>query len=46
MSIRRRRKIRFRVRKKRMKRRLKLKAAGKEPNGYFYSGIYVGEKKE
>lgn len=46
MSIRKRRKIKFRVRKKRVKRRAKLKASGKEPNEYFYSGVYVGERKE
>jgi hypothetical protein len=46
MSIRKRRKIKFRVGKKRAKSRARLKAAGKEPNEYFYSGVYVGERKE
>jgi len=45
MSIRKRKKILFRGMEKRKKRRAKLKAAGKNPDEYFYSGIYVGEEK-
>jgi len=41
MSIRRRKKMRFRMREKRRRRRARLKAAGKDPDKYFYSGIYV-----
>lgn len=45
MSIRRRKKIKFRAKKKRKKKRARLKAAGKNPDEFFYSGIYVAEKK-
>lgn len=43
MSIRKRRKIRFRARLKRSNRRARLKAAGKNPDKIYYSGIYLGE---
>ena len=46
MSIRKRRKIGFRAKGKRKKRRAKLKAAGKNPDELFYSGIYVGDKNK
>ncbi|MBN1871731.1 MAG: hypothetical protein JW800_04070 [Candidatus Omnitrophica bacterium] len=43
MSIKKRNRIKFRARLKRKSRRAKLKRAGKDPESYFYSGIYVGE---
>jgi hypothetical protein len=46
MSIRRRKKIRFKAKDKRRKKRAKLKAAGKNPDEIFYSGIYVAEKNK
>ena len=42
MAIRKRKKLRFRARNKRRKRRAKLKAAGKNPDELFYSGVYLG----
>jgi hypothetical protein len=45
MSIRRRKKLKFKARIMRRKRRIKLKAAGKNPDDFFYSGIYVGSEK-
>ena len=46
MSIRKRTKIRFKAKGKRKKRRAKLKAAGKNPDKLFYSGIYVGDESK
>lgn len=46
MSLRRRKKMKFRMGERRRKRRAKLKAAGKDPDKYFSSGIYVGEEKK
>lgn len=43
MSIKRRKRLRFRAKAKRKARRAKLKAAGKNPDGVFYSGKYVGD---
>ncbi len=43
MGIRKRKKLGFRASEKRKKRRVKLKAAGKNPDTIFYSGIYIGE---
>ncbi|MBU4375907.1 MAG: hypothetical protein KKD29_00330 [Candidatus Omnitrophica bacterium] len=45
MAIRKRRQLKFGSMEKRRKRRAKLKAAGKNPDQYFYSGIYIAEKK-
>ena len=42
MSIRKRKKLKFRSAEKRKKKRAKLKAAGKNLDEVFYSGIYVG----
>ncbi|MFH0771309.1 MAG: hypothetical protein V1933_01665 [Candidatus Omnitrophota bacterium] len=42
MSIKKRRQIRLKAENKRKKRRDKIKAAGKNPDQYFVSGIYVG----
>jgi len=42
MSIRKRKKIGFKAKQNRKRRRSKLKAAGKDPNKYYVSGIYVG----
>jgi len=42
MSIRKRKKLGFKAKKKRKKKRAKLKAAGKNLDEIFYSGIYVG----
>ena len=43
MSIKKRKQLRFKTKIKRKERRAKLKRAGKDPDKYFYSGIYVGE---
>lgn len=43
MAIRKRKKIHFMAKKKRKLRRAKLKAAGKNPDDYFYAGIYIGD---
>ncbi len=44
MSIKKRRQIRLKAKNKRKKRREKIKTAGKNPDQYFFSGIYIGEK--
>ena len=46
MSIRKRKQIGFKAKQKRKKRRTKLKAAGKNPDELFYSGIYVGNTRK
>ena len=43
MSIKKRKRIGFKSKDKRKKRRARLKAAGKNPDEFFYSGIYLGE---
>jgi hypothetical protein len=45
MSIRKRKKLGFRKKEKRKKKRARMKSAGKNPEEFFYSGIYVTEKK-
>jgi len=46
MAYKKRRKLRFKSSEKRKLRRTKLKRAGKDPEKYFYSGIYVGESNK
>jgi len=43
MSIRKRKKLKFKMKQKRRKKRAKLKAAGKNLDEMFYSGIYMGD---
>ena len=45
MGIKKRRQVKLKAMEKRRKRRAKLKAAGKNPDQYFYSGIYIEETK-
>ena len=45
MSIKKRKKLSFKAKEKRRKRRARLRAAGKNPDDYFYSGVYFKEKK-
>ena len=42
MSIKKRKRLGFKRREKRRKRRAKFKAAGKNPDELFSSGIYLG----
>ncbi|MEA3305206.1 MAG: hypothetical protein U9R52_00145 [Candidatus Omnitrophota bacterium] len=42
MSIRKRKQLKFRRDEKRRKKRAKIKAAGKNPDELFSSGIYLG----
>lgn len=44
MPRKRRKKMMFKACEKRKANRAKIKAAGKNPDQYFRSGIYVGEK--
>ncbi len=46
MSIRKRKKLKFIAKAKRKKRRARLKVAGKNPDAYYYAGIYVGERNQ
>lgn len=44
MGTKKRTQLRFKFQEKRRKRRAKMKAAGKNPDQCFYSGVYIAEK--